>query len=224
MSTDSPVAGHAVGIDLGARDLWIVMLSGTTRPYVQLSEHLGSSDLEQLRMLLGGVATVAIDAPESLSAGSHIGDARLARKFQRARCSEVALRTRGIAVPFATPMPGETVPTWMLTGFATWQAARDAAPRVVETFPHGIFWQLAGRPLLHKQRPEGRAARREALARVIDLPVGVDYWPHDALDATACAFVAWQLDRGEAERISCVDDSEWTAHDGSEMWLAGASA
>jgi predicted RNase H-like nuclease len=208
-----------VGVDLGAADLWVVGLEGEQPPRVTFAEHLRGELFTDLAELLQGAATVAIDAPEGLSQGSHDGDERLARKFQRARCSEVALRRRGISVPFATPMKGEPLPGWMDTGFGAWRAAKAVVPRVVETYPHGIFWRLAGRQLTGKQRDEGRAARRAVLAPLIQLPPGIDFWPHDALDALACALLARHVQLDEADRISCDDDRSWKTHDGSEMWL-----
>jgi predicted nuclease with RNAse H fold len=219
MTTHHTAVAEAVGIDLGATDLWVVGLDGAQLPHVAFAEHLRGDIFTDLSKLIRGASTVAIDAPEGLSQGSHHGDQRLARKFQRARCSEVALRRRGISVPFVTPMEGEDLPGWMDTGFATWRAAKTAAPTVVETYPHGIFWRLAGRQLTGKQRHEGRAARRAVLAPLIELPPGIDFWPHDALDALACALLARSVQRGEADEISCAGDRDWAAHDGSAMWL-----
>jgi predicted nuclease with RNAse H fold len=219
-----PGVTEAVGVDLGATDLWIVGLDGEQLPHVAFAEHLRGEMLTEFIELLRGTSVVAIDAPEGLSAGSHHGDARLARKFQRARCSEVALRQHGIAVPFATPMEGEPLPAWMATGFRAWRAAKAVVPTVVETYPHGIFWRLAGRQLTGKQRDEGRAARRAVLAPLVRLPPGIDFWPHDALDALACAILAHNVWRGEADEISCADDLSWGVHDGSSMWLPRRSA
>lgn len=219
----SPAVGSAVGVDLGARDLWVVGLDDEPVPHVAFAEHLRGETIADLGELLQGASTVAIDAPEALSEGSHEGDARLARKFQRARCSEVALRQRGIAVPFATPRAGEALPPWMEMGFAVWETAKRTTPAVVETYPHGIFWRLAGRQLTRKQQDEGRAARRAVLAPLVQLPPGIDFWPHDALDALACALLAQSVRRGDAEKISCIDDVRWSVHDGSAMWLPRAT-
>jgi predicted nuclease with RNAse H fold len=215
----TPGVGQAVGIDLGATDLWVVGLDSGELPHIVFAEHLRGELFVDLANLLRGASTVAIDAPGDLSTGCHDGDERLARKFQRARCSEVALRRCGIAVPFATPTKSEPLPAWMAIGFLTWRAAQAAVPTVVETYPHGIFWRLAGRQLTGKQRDEGRAARRAVLAPLVELPPGIDFWPHDALDALACALLAWMVQRGQAEEISCADDLSWAAHDGSSMWL-----
>jgi predicted nuclease with RNAse H fold len=219
-----PGIAEAMGVDLGATDLWVVGLDGEELPQVTFAEHLRGEMFTDLAELVRGTSTVAIDAPEGFSAGSHFGDHRLARKFQRARCSEVALRQRGIAVPFATPMEGEPLPGWMATGFHAWSTAKAVAPHVVETYPHGIFWRLAGRQLIGKQRDEGRAARRAVLAPLVRLPPGINFWPHDALDALACALVARSVHRGEAEEISCANDAFWKAHDGSSMWLPRSDA
>jgi predicted nuclease with RNAse H fold len=210
---------EAVGVDLGASDLWVVGLDGEQLPHVVFAEHLRGEMYPEFAELICGAQAVAIDAPEALSEGSHDGDRRLARKFQRARCSEVALRQRGIAVPFATPMAGEPLPPWMGTGFVAWRTAKAAVATVVETYPHGIFWRLAGRQLTGKQRDEGRAARRAVLAPLVQFPPGIDFWPHDALDALACALLARSVQIGEADEISCANDVGWEVHDGSAMWL-----
>lgn len=215
-------AAEAVGVDLGATDLWVVGLDGEQIPHVVFAEHLRGEMFTEFAQLVDGAAVVAIDAPEALSLGSHEGDLRLARKFQRARCSEVALRQRGIAVPFATPMAGDPLPPWMSTGFRAWDAAKASVPIVVETYPHGIFWRLAGRQLTGKQRDEGRSARRAVLAPLVQLPPGIDFWPHDALDALACALLAQLVRSGDADEITCAGDLSWDMHDGSAMWLPEA--
>jgi Protein of unknown function (DUF429) len=219
VSVSNGSTGTAVGVDLGATDLWVVGLDEEQQPSVIFAEHLRGEMFGEFAELIRGSTTVAIDAPEALSQASHDGDRRLARKFQRARCSEVALRRVGIAVPFATPTEGEPLPSWMETGFVAWQTASVRVPTVVETYPHGIFWRLAGRQLTGKQRDAGRSARRAVLAPLVRLPPGIDFWPHDALDALACALLARSVQRGDAEKISCADDRAWSVHDGSALWL-----
>ena len=224
MSGSSTLARTVVsGIDLGASTIWVVGLEGERAARVTFAERISSEHLDEVALLVGTSTVIAIDAPEALSRGSHVGDLRLSRKFQRARCAEVALRRAGIAVPFATPLPGEALPAWMVVGFSTWEAASDSGNTVLETYPHGIFWRLAGRQLLHKQREEGRIARRQLLASHLDLPVGASFWPHDALDALACAVLAWQASKGSADRIDCGNDVEWRHHDGSAIWLPRSS-
>jgi predicted nuclease with RNAse H fold len=213
-----------IGIDLGAADLWVVGIDSQQIPRVTFAEHLRATDFKNLGEVLQGASTVAIDAPAGVSVGSHIGDHRLARKFQRARCSEVALRLAGISVPFASPMSYEPIPTWMATGFETWEIAKSVSKNVVETFPHAIFWRLAGRQLLRKQRAEGRLERRTVLAAHVELPPGIDFWPHDALDALACALLAREIEAGNADEVSCANDTTWSTHDGSTMWLPTSAA
>lgn len=219
-----PQQSSFIGVDVGATSLWFAALSGSEAPEITAIGRVGTDAVDEVAHALSGAAVVAIDAPEEPSANAHLGDSRYAPKFQRARCSEVALRHQGIAVPFVTPGPAQAAPTWMEAGFTLWKSANQHAGRVLETYPHGIFWRLAGRPLQHKQREEGRAARREALAQRIQLPLGANLWPHDALDALACALVAWLAGRDAAERISCEGDLEWTVHDGSAIWLPPVSS
>jgi len=162
--------------------------------------------------------------PGGLSEGCHLGDDRLAPKFRGARCSEVALRRAGIAVPFVTPQRVSEVPAWMTVGFSVWEIATEVSAGVVETYPHGIFWRLAGRQLFHKQRAEGRDARIATLRQHLELPADVERWGHDAIDALACAWLAWCVNRGGAVEISCTADLDWPLHDGSSLWLPIANA
>jgi predicted nuclease with RNAse H fold len=219
MSAATDVTTCASGIDLGASAIWVVRIEGRGRPYVTVVERLPAAALARVEELVSASACVAIDAPEGLSAGSHLGDQRIAAKFRSARCSEVALRRAGIAVPFVTPLATEDVPPWMAVGFSVWEIARGESRNVVETYPHGIFWRLARHQLFHKQREVGRAARRAVLEEHIDLPVGVELWGHDALDAVACAWLAWSVAHNFANRIDCAEDLEWPQHDGSSIWL-----
>ena len=225
MTLTSPPAhwGSFVGVDVGANVLWFAAVAGHEVPELTAIERVESGQIHDVAHDLLGAAIVAIDAPAALSERAHLGDARFAPKFQRGRCSEVALRRSGIAVPFITPSADEPLPSWMATGFSLWQSAQLHAGRVLETYPHAVFWRLAGRPLLNKQTAQGRAARREVLGQRIQMPLGANLWPHDALDALACALVAWLAGHDAAERVGCEDDTEWRSHDGSAMWLPPAT-
>jgi hypothetical protein len=132
----------------------------------------------------------------------------------------VALVRAGIAVPYVTP-PADSPPTapWMQTGFNIWNRLLAADVLPLETYPHGVYWRLAGRPLLHKQLPSGALDRLATIRRAIDVPAGIEMWSHDGLDALAAALVAWHAARGSAVRIDCSADSEWSTHDGSAIWL-----
>ena len=225
MTLTSPPAhwGSFVGVDVGARASWFASVTGHDVPELTAIERVDSDAMGGLAHDLLGAAIVAIDAPEARSAQAHLGDARFAPKFQRGRCSEVALRRSGIAVPFITPGADEPLPEWMASGFSIWERAQLHAGRVLETWPHAVFWRLASRPLLHKQSEQGRAERRAVLEQRMLMPIGSNLWPHDALDALACALVAWLAGHDAAERIGCEDDDGWHSHDGSAMWLPPAS-
>lgn len=226
MTLTSPPAhwGSFVGVDVGANALWFAAVAGHEVPELTAIERVPRDSLGEVAHEWLGAAIVAIDAPEALSDRAHLGDARFAPKFQRGRCSEVALRRSGIAVPFITPGADEPVPPWMKAGFSLWETAQRHAGRVLETYPHGVFWRLAGRQLLNKQTAQGRAARWEVLGQRIQLPIGANLWPHDALDALSCALVAWLAGHDAAERVSCDDDIDWHSHDGSAMWLPPATS
>jgi predicted nuclease with RNAse H fold len=219
VSKSDDSSGSVCGIDLGASSIWVVRLSGAAYADVVAVERLPASALDRLGEIVSDASVVAIDAPGGFSSGCHLGDSSLAAKFQSARCSEVALRKAGIAVPFVTPLANHDPPSWMQVGFSAWEIANATAASVVETYPHGIFWRLAGRQLFHKQRETGRQLRRAVLRECLDLPVGVELWGHDALDALACAWLAWCVGHGGAEQISCAGDTDWPRHDDSSIWL-----
>ena len=224
MSVATGDSTRVSGIDLGATAIWIAVIEGNDRARVTALEQIPATELNEVEVLISSSGLVAIDAPGGLSIGSHVGDHRIAAKFRSARCSEVALRRAGIAVPFVTPLATEQIPLWMSVGFSVWEVAMRSSPSVVETYPHGIFWRLAGHQLLHKQRESGRAARREVLEKHIDMPIGVKLWGHDALDAVACAWLARCVARGVAAEISCATDLDWPRHDGSSIWLPATGA
>jgi predicted nuclease with RNAse H fold len=215
------VRDRAVGIDVAGESAWLVALDldpGCPRVVDCVLVHpLATTELVAFCRT---AAAVAIDAPGGPSVGAHLSDASVVKKFRSARCAEVALWRAGISVAWATPLSGAPAfPRWMEAGFAIWRALTEAGHAPLETYPHGVFWRLAGRPLLHKQRPTGSAARLAALASAVTLPIGAAMWSHDGLDALAAALVASQQVTGRAEEISCARDTAVQGHDGSSMWL-----
>ena len=210
---------RAVGIDIGVDAAWLVALdSGSDRPRVVDALLSHPIDLVRIEKFCHE-SSVAIDAPGGLSIQPHLLDARIAPKFRPGRCSEVALSLAGISVQFVTPALDDAVTSWMRSGFAVWRTLEESGLRPLETYPHGVFWRLAGRPLFHKQRPAGATARLEVLGPHVELTTDVEMWSHDGLDALAAALVAWLALSGDAERIDCRSDDAWPVHDGSAMFL-----
>jgi len=127
----------AVGVDLGATDLWVVGLDGEQLPRVSFAEHLRGEMFTEPRRAAAHHVCGRDRRAGGLSAGSHHGDQRLARKFQRARCSEVASASTASLCRSRTPMEGEPLPAWMATGFRAWRAAEGRGTTVVETYRMG---------------------------------------------------------------------------------------
>ena len=220
MSGDTAAGTRAVGIDVGADAAWLVALE-TEGLLPRISGAMLSHpiDIDQVVDFCRDSA-VAIDAPAAPSVGAHLLDSRIAPKFRPGRCSEVALARAGISVQFVTPQPGGSpFPSWMRAGFEIWRALEGPALEPVETYPHGVFWRLAGHPLFYKKHPSGARQRLAVLAAHLELSSDVAMWSHDGIDALACALVASLLLRGGAERIGCTDDQQWAVHDGSAMYL-----
>jgi len=211
---------RAVGIDVGADAAWLVALElGADRLAIAGAMLSNPVDLSRIEAFCRDSA-VAIDAPAAPSLQAHLLDSRVSPKFRPGRCSEVALSMAGIAVQFVTPPDdGTPIAPWMRTGFEIWSALGAIGLAPVETYPHGVFWRLAGRPLFHKQRPSGTAARLEALAPHLALSDGVQMWSHDGIDALAAALVAALTVSGRADRIDCSGDGDWPVHDGSAIFL-----
>ncbi|RJK97104.1 DUF429 domain-containing protein [Vallicoccus soli] len=92
---------------------------------------------------------------------------------------------------------GMSVQTWHILGKVAEVDDLAGDPRVLEVHPELSFTALAGHPLPPKRRPEGRAARRDALRRwagEVDLPPGTDH-----LDALAVAWTAARWLAGASE-------------------------
>ena len=209
----------AIGIDVAFDAAWLVAIAGWPRPSVIETRLLHPVVPASLTEFCEGSFAVAIDAPRGPSALAHVGDSRLSPKFQRGRCSEVALSRAGISVPWITPPDLAAAAPWMRTGFAIWETLEVTGVEPLETYPHGVLWMLAGQQLRHKQRPVGLLARLSVLDRYVELPAGSAMWSHDGIDALAAAYVAWQRQFDKARRIDCASDASWPTHDGSAIWL-----
>jgi predicted nuclease with RNAse H fold len=187
-----------VGIDVGALRFHVATTDGD----VVALEHVDEV-LERCR----DATRIAIDAPSEPATGRvHAGDR--SPKFAVARCNEIAAGEQlGVWVPWVTPRRDEA-PSWMLLGFALWDALRDAGHEPMEVYPAGCFWLLNGRRWpAKKTTPAGRAARRALLAP--HLLTSCDR--HDELDALMAAVVA----RGPSHAVGHVDDG----CDSSTIWI-----
>lgn len=209
----------AIGIDVGADVCWAVAVTVDERPAVVATLLSHPVDLEQVIRFTAESESVAIDAPAEPSDTPHAEDLRLPPKFRGARCGEVALHRRGISVPWVTPIRDSALPPWIATGYRLWEELRLAGPTPVETYPHGIFWRLAGTPLIRKQQPAGHLRRAETLRQLLEAPPQLEMWSHDALDALAAAYLAALVARGDAECVDCSADADWPSHDPSSIWL-----
>jgi hypothetical protein len=210
---------HAVGIDLGATAIYAVKIRVAEVMSVTDARVFLPGALEDLVAFCLGSTDVAIDSPAGPSLGAHLFDGAVPPKFRSARCSEVASwEAAGVpAVPWTTPMASVDPPGWMSTGFRVWQALGEHRP--MEVYPHACFFRLNGskRPP-SKQRPEGRLRRVELLRNRLEVPLGIEVWSHDGLDATAAALVAAQGREGAVlVPHHCAD------HDGSELWVPADS-
>lgn len=166
--------------------------------------------LEEVLGICRAAARVAVDAPGGPSRGVHLLDGAVAAKFRSGRCSEIPVP--GVpAVPWVTPLTGDSCPGWMLTGFDVWDGLRAIGVEAVETFPAAVFHRLnGGRWPPPKTTPAGRARRLTLLQSRLVLPDSASGWGHDLFDATAAALVAAC---GRPQPHSCPDP------DGSALWL-----
>jgi predicted nuclease with RNAse H fold len=217
------VTTRALGIDLGASALHLAVLEGDgpVGLQVQAATTVDATDLDTVVATATGVDAVAIDAPAAPSTAVHRDDETISRKFRIARCGEIALGEQArIWVPWVTPPDPDAVPGWMRVGFSMWDALVTAGHEPVEVYPAGVFRVLAGHVPPKKTTPAGRRARVDLLASTIDLPVGIDHWSHDGLDALAAALTAHQRATGRAR--ACGHDDP--ACDGSAIWLPAPPA
>lgn len=156
---------------------------------------------------------VGIDGPAGPSAGAHVDDASLSRKFRPARGCEIELgRRRGLWVPWVTPLEGHEMAPWMGVAVGLHRRVADHGLVPLETYPYAVFVALTGARPPRKTTPAGLAARAAALRSAGLLAPHLELWSHDALDAAACAVVARAHRLGSAAAIS--DD-----RDGTCIWL-----
>lgn len=202
----------AVGIDLGAGAICAVALDGRR---VEATYVLGPDELPALVDACAGASAIAIDAPADLSAGVHADDATISAKFRVARCGEIAAGQQvGSWVPWVTPRERASCASWMVTGFAVWDALRAAGHDPMEIYPAGAFRALAGAPVPNKATIAGHRRRRELLAPFVDLPHGAELWGHDGIDALVAAVVASQGRAG-----ACRAGHDEPGCDGSAIWF-----
>jgi predicted nuclease with RNAse H fold len=208
------VADKCVGINVGGSSIHCVALSADG--HVTDSAVIPAQAIDEVVGWLSGADAVAVDSPEELSRAPHSEDPTLSKKFQHARCAEIALgRARRIWVPWVTPTC-EPVPAWMEAGFRLFSELKAAGHHPIEVFPYAAFSVLVGpgARLLAKRTVGGVLARVGLLsARGVKEP-SLAVWSHDGLDALLAAVIArdWAEDR--AQRVTC-------GHDGSAIWLSG---
>lgn len=209
---------RAVGIDLGAKALHVVVLEGSPGGFAvaDATVVLAGEDGDLCRLCAGADA-IAIDAPSEPSAGLHAEDDNVSRKFRVARCGEIALGEQHRCwVPWVTPRTAEIAQPWMQVGFHAWRLARDAGHAPLEVYPSGVFTALAGRRPAKKTTALGVRERLEVLDRHIHLPAHAVMWSHDAIDASAAALIAgWHAADGPV--VAARHDHE--GEDGSAIWM-----
>ena len=199
-----------VGVDLGAKTVYAVAVEGLRRRDRPVVADAVAADAETE---LGEIVAfcrlanrVAIDAPEAYSIMQHLEDLRLAPKFRRYRCCEIAVGQARLGFPpFGSPAAGESVPGWIAVGFRLWEALREEHHLVLEVFPNAGFRHLAaGRPLRPKTTRIGLEDRWRYLAEFdgLEIPVGHAMWGHDGIDAFLAALVAVHHAQGRAWRRS----------------------
>jgi hypothetical protein len=208
----------AVGIDLGATAIYAVSVVVESMSVVDARVFVPYG-LDALVEFCAGSSAVAIDSPGGPSLGAHRTDPTLPPKFRTARCSEVASWEAPDvpAVPWTTPEASVVPPSWMATGFRVWQALGHLRP--MEVYPYACFYRLNGstRPP-SKQKLEGRLRRIELLGSRLVLPLGIEMWSHDGLDATVAALAAAE-GRDGADLVP----HQCARHDGSELWVVARS-
>lgn len=216
---------RVIGVDLGAGALHVVALSMVRDPrpvVLDVATFDPATEREAFEAFCAS-PHIAIDAPDKLSSGPHVGDTRLSLKFQTARCAEIALALQHrMWVPWVTPTSEHSSPAWMKVGFEAWRWLREIGEEPIEVYPHAVFWRLAGRPLNKKATVTGARQRIQALSSHVCLPRHIPAWSHDATDALAAALVAWQAAHNLTERVTCAADDPWPRHDGSTIHLPSA--
>ena len=180
-----------------------------------------STDLQGIIGMATGADRIAIDAPDQLSTAPHSGQSWRKPKFRSARCAEIALgEVEKVWVPWATPTGQSSVPGWMQVGFDVWAWMRAAGHEPLEIYPAGAFRVLAGKVPPKKTTSAGLHARIELIEPHVELPVGIEMWSHDGIDALAGALVAlWSLD-GRARPVG----HDAPECDSSSIWLPRSSS
>jgi hypothetical protein len=215
------VNARAVGIDLGASTIHVVVIEPTRagRPTVVAARTFAASEVDGVVALVDGARDIAIDAPAQLSTAVHRDDPSISPKFRVARCGEIALgQAAGIWVPWVTPADAAKVVGWMQVGFDLWSALRAAGHEPVEVYPAGVFRVLAGRVPPNKATHPGAHARIDLLAAHITLPPTIEVWSHDGIDAAGAALTAHQKGAGTARAIG----HDAATCDSSAIWLPAA--
>lgn len=214
----SAVADRAVGIDLGAKALHVVVLEAAAarKPRVVDATEVLPEEDDVLRTLCADARAIAIDAPSDLSTAPHTGDPSLSPKFRVARCGEIALGQDHLAwVPWVTPEALDASPPWMQVGFKVFEILRNVGHRPMEVYPSGAFRVLAGRQLPKKSTAAGRHARLDILRMHVELLHDASSWSHDTIDATVAALVAvWSVTDGPVvaarhDTPGCDDSAIW---------------
>lgn len=193
-----------VGVDLtaGARPTDVAGLNeaGTSVRFARIQ-----TDFELLDLLADvGAGVVAIDSPIGLPRGmccleescpcAPLGPGT-------GRSAERALAVRGIPCFWTTKRT--IIKPMIYRAMALKDRLTAAGYATLEVYPYAVKWQLLGRALPSKTRPEG-ILRLVAGARM-ELPDCS--WPepwtpsHDQLDALFCAITARLYDRGETEAL-----------------------
>jgi predicted nuclease with RNAse H fold len=206
------VTGRAVGIDLGAQAMHVVVVEGGA-----VVDGAVLDDVDAVVERCAGADRIGIDAPAAPSTGVHGRDGGISPKFAGARCGEIAAGVQlGVWVPWVTPEEGRC-PPWMRLGFALWSALRAAGHDPIEVYPAGSVWLEQRRWPPKKTTVAGLAARRALLGRFLELPPFVELWSHDGIDAALAAAVAAE---GDAALVARHDDP---ACDGSSIWFLDPS-
>lgn len=203
-----------MGVDVGADRLHVVVLdaAGAVASTAVL-DPCSPEPFDALLAALPAGTPVAIDGPAGLSTGARADDPTVSRKFRTARGCEIQLgRQRGIWVPWVTPMAGAPIEPWMAVAIDLHGRVADGGHVPLETYPHGVFVTLAGRRLPRKTTAAGLSARVGVLRAAGIEGAHLKMWSHDALDATACALVAWDHHRGRA--VAVTDELDATS-----IWL-----
>ena len=210
---------RAVGIDLGAKALHIVVLGSSDRRLAVVEAAVVLPEEEDaLRALCADAEAIAIDAPSDPSAAVHDDDPEISPKFRPARCGEIALGEQHQCwVPWITPRVVRGIATVDAGGLPNvgGQLDRSAWHRSRCTrAEHSPRWPAAGS---RRRRPRSGARERlDMLSRHMALPPYAWMWSHDAIDATVAALVAaWSATDGPV--VAACHNHEGA--DGSAIWV-----